>query len=368
MVDFWLSARVPVVFEVGPEYIIAQPPSFGSSRGSQINGGLMEIRSQLVILEKQKENFKPSKDIDQPISIPKKIQKSGLVGQSSYKTFNFGFENSSKLSRSMQDDLLLLKSWRLKNTFGNFWDPMQSFAKAQFGASEFAGWRFWPKVSQLEFFSMKKSCDVDCPAVNVESGRKFPGRSSYLNRKPISYMKASTNPWKVHCHFGARVANDTAKTWKGTLSHQNHPNLSFWRKHDPYRTAKGGPSLVYVGLCKGSSSARKVPEVSSQDIKTWQENTAMMEKRGWNCPLRLTLKVTFSQEAGRSFSLETLLKHVKTYLDLRFVGPCHIRKNEPQILFSPSLSNRNIYKIHLHSGYPRTVPLLLHMAWINRRT
>ena len=94
----------------------------------------MEIRSQLI-LEKQKEDFKPSKDIDQPISIPK----CGLVGQSSYKTFNFGFENSSKLSRSMQDDLLLLKSWRLKNTFGNFWDPMQSFAKAQFGASEFAG-------------------------------------------------------------------------------------------------------------------------------------------------------------------------------------------------------------------------------------
>lgn len=59
MVDFWLSARVPVVFEVGPEYIIAQPSSFGSSRGSQINGGLMEIRSQLI-LEKQKENFKPS--------------------------------------------------------------------------------------------------------------------------------------------------------------------------------------------------------------------------------------------------------------------------------------------------------------------
>lgn len=107
------------------------------------------------------------------------FQKSGLVGQSSYKTLSFGFENSSKLSRSMQDDLLLLKSWRLKNTFGIFWDPMQSFAKAQFGASEFAGWRFWPKVSQLEFFSMKKSCDVDCPAVDIESGRTCSGRSSY---------------------------------------------------------------------------------------------------------------------------------------------------------------------------------------------
>lgn len=67
--------------------------------------------------------------------------------------------------------------------------------------------------------------------------------------KGFTHKISTTGKISCNFNFGERVAKDPRKTCQGKLPHPNHPNLSFWKKHDHHWE---GESFAKV-LRKGGS-------------------------------------------------------------------------------------------------------------------